>query len=122
LHQLCGIVDGAECADGGSDALVHQEAGDDDPEGVHEDKVAPVVAGLGTRVRDVEDVVVEHGGGIVEDVAVELAERDDELEGVAEGVVVGDERGGHEGQRTPEGLAGGVSDGLGAGEGADLRR
>jgi hypothetical protein len=49
--------------------------------------------------------VVEHGGCIVENVAVELAERDDELEGVAEGVVVGDKTGGDEGEGTPEGLS-----------------
>jgi hypothetical protein len=105
LHQLCRIVDGTECAHCRGDALVHEETRDDDPESIHQDKVAPVVAGLGARVRDVEDVVVEHGGGIVKDVTVELAERDDELERVAEGVVVGDEAGGNEGQRTPEGLA-----------------
>jgi hypothetical protein len=49
-------------------------------------------------------VVVEHGGGVVEDVAVELAEGDDELERVAQGVVVSDERGGDEGEGAPEGL------------------
>jgi hypothetical protein len=102
LQQLVRIVDSAECAPGCVDALDHQKARDDDPEGVHEDKVAPVVCGLGARVRDVEDVVVEHGGGVVEDVAVELAERDDELERVADGVVVGDEAGGDEGERAPE--------------------
>jgi hypothetical protein len=53
--------------------------------------------------------VVEHGGSVVEDVAVELAERDDELEGVAEGVVVGDEAGANEREGTPEGLSGKVS-------------
>lgn len=49
--------------------------------------------------------MVEHGGGVVEDVTVELAERDDELEGVAEGVVVGDEASANEREGTPEGLS-----------------
>jgi hypothetical protein len=53
--------------------------------------------------------VVEHGGRVVENVAVELAERDDELERVADGVVVGDESGADEGERAPKGLAKSVS-------------
>jgi hypothetical protein len=105
LHQLGRVVDGAECAPCRVDALDHQPTGDDDPEGVHENEVAPVVRGLGARVRNVEDVVVEHGGSVVEDIAVELAKRDNELEGVAERMVVGDEGSGNEGQRTPKGLA-----------------
>jgi hypothetical protein len=49
--------------------------------------------------------VVKHGSGVVEDVAVELTERDDQLQRVAERVIVGDEGGGNEGARTPEGLS-----------------
>jgi hypothetical protein len=67
------IVDSTECAPGSVHALRHQEAGNDDPESIHEDKVSPIVRGLRTRVGDVEDVVVEHGGCIVENIAVELA-------------------------------------------------
>ena len=104
LQQLGGIVDGAESTDGSVDALVHQVAGDDDPEGVHQHEVAPVVGGLGAGVGNVEDVVVEQRGRVVEDVTVELAQRDDELQGVAQGVVHGDEVGGEEGEGSPEGL------------------
>jgi hypothetical protein len=48
--------------------------------------------------------VVEQGRSVVQYVAVELTERDDELGGVAEGVVDGDEVGGEEGTRAPEDL------------------
>jgi hypothetical protein len=104
-NELGSIVDGAEGADCCVDTLDHQQTRDDDPEGVHEDEVSPVVGGLRARVCDVEDVMVEHGGCVVKNVAIELAERDDELERVAEGVVVGDETGGDEGEGTPEGLS-----------------
>lgn len=60
---------------------------DDDPEEVHEEVVAPKVVGLGPAVGDVKDVMVEHAGGVVEDVAVELAQRDDDLQGVTERAV-----------------------------------
>lgn len=104
LQQLRGVVDSAEGAHGGVDALVHEVAGDDDPEEVHQDKVAPVVGCLGAGVGDVEDVVVEQGRRVIQDVAVELAERDNELERVAERVVDGDQVGGDEGEGSPEGL------------------
>jgi hypothetical protein len=48
--------------------------------------------------------VVEERGGVIEYVAVELAERDDELGGVAKRVVDGDEVGGEEGAGAPEDL------------------
>jgi hypothetical protein len=105
LHQLGRVVDGAECAPGRVYALDHQPSRDDDPEGVHQDEVAPVVRGLGTRVCDVEDVVVEHGGRVVENVAIELAERDDELQRVAERVVVRNKGGGDERAGSPESLS-----------------
>jgi hypothetical protein len=47
LHDLCRIVDGVKCAPCGVHTLDHQPPGDDDPEGVHEDEVSPVVGGLG---------------------------------------------------------------------------
>jgi len=84
--------------------VVHEVGRNHDPEGVQEDKVAPVVEKLRARVRQVENVVVKQGSGVVEDVAVELAERDDELGRVAERVVDGDEVGGEEGARAPEDL------------------
>jgi hypothetical protein len=108
-HDLGRIVDGTECAPGRVHALPHEEARNDDPKGIHEHEVAPVIGGLRARVCNVEDIVVEHGGRVVEDVAVELAERDDELERVAERVVVGDENSADEGERTPEGLSHQVS-------------
>jgi len=95
-HDLGRIVHRAESTPRGADALPHQEAGNHNPESIHEHEVAPVVGGLGARVGEIVDVVVEHGGGVVQDVAVELAEGDDELEGVAHGVVVGDEGGADE--------------------------
>ena len=49
--------------------------------------------------------MVEQRGGVVQDVAVELAEGDDELGGVAQWVVDGDEVCGEVGAGTPEDLA-----------------
>jgi hypothetical protein len=49
-NELGGIVDGAERTDCRVDTLDHQQTRDDDPEGVHEDEVAPVVCGLRARV------------------------------------------------------------------------
>lgn len=54
-----------------------------DPEQIHEDVVPPEVKRLGPRVRDAVPMVVERVSRVVEDVAVELAEGDDGLEGVA---------------------------------------
>lgn len=84
--------------------MPHEVTRDDDPEGVHQDKVAPVVELLRARVRQVEDVVVEQRGSVVQDVAVELAKGDDELGRVAQRVVNGDEVGGEEGAGAPEDL------------------
>jgi hypothetical protein len=85
--------------------LPHEEARKNDPKGVHEHEIAPVIGGLRERVCHVEDIVIGHVGRVVEDVAVELAQRDDELERVAERVVVGDENSANKGERTPEGLS-----------------
>jgi hypothetical protein len=109
LQQLGGIVDSLESANGSIDTLVHQVAGDNNPESVHQDKVAPVVGGLGAGVGNIEDVVVEERGRVVENVTVELAQRDDELQRVAQRVVDGDEVGGEEGEGTPEGLRTSIS-------------
>lgn len=48
----------------------------DNPEKVHEEVVAPEVVGLWSRVGDAQVVVVEHAGGVVQDVAVDLANGD----------------------------------------------
>jgi hypothetical protein len=48
--------------------------------------------------------VVEERSRVVQDIAVELTERDNELGAVAQGVVDGDEVGGEEGAGAPEDL------------------
>lgn len=53
--------------------------------------------------------MVEERGRVVENVTVELAQRDDELQRVAQRVVDGDEVGGEEGEGTPEGLRKSIS-------------
>jgi hypothetical protein len=50
--------------------------------------------------------VIEHACRIVQNIAVQLAERNDGLEGVTERVIGCDEAGGEEGEGTPEGLPG----------------
>lgn len=77
---------------------------DDDPEEVHEEVVAPKVVGLGPAVGNVKDVMVEHAGGVVEDVAVELAQRDDDLQGVTQGAVRCDHVCHEERERSPADL------------------
>jgi hypothetical protein len=104
------------------DTAPDQDPGDDDPEAVHEDEVEPVVEGLRPRVADVEYVLVEEARGVVEDVAVELAEGDDELEGVAERVLGCDHVGCCEGEGAPKYLRGEVSMEGGRGCGCDEQR
>lgn len=77
---------------------------DDDPEEVHEEVVAPKVVGLGPAVGNVKDVMVEHAGGVVEDVAVELAQGDDDLQGVTQGAVHCDHVCHEERERSPADL------------------
>lgn len=50
--------------------------------------------------------MVEHAGRIVENAAVDLAGRDDDLEGVAQGVRGCDQSGDDEAERAPEELRG----------------
>lgn len=76
--------------------------GDDDPEEVAEEVVGPEVKGLGAAVLDALDDDGVGGGGVVEDVAVELAEADDELQGVAQGGAGDDAPGADEGEGAPE--------------------
>jgi hypothetical protein len=71
------------------------------PDEVHEEIVAPEVQELGARVRDLRVVVVEHAGCVVEDQAVDLADADDDLERVSEGVRVCDEEGYDEADGAP---------------------
>lgn len=81
---------------------MHQDAGDDHPEDVEEAKVKVVVVRAGVAVGG----ALNHRGQVVEDTAVELAERDDQLSNVARGRVVIHGLGGEEGQGTPGELYG----------------
>lgn len=87
---------------GGTDALKDQGTGDDDPEGVAQEVVGPEIVVLGPAV---VFLVHEHGegaGGVVQDVAIDLADADDELERVAQGVAGHDGVGDEEGDGAPE--------------------
>lgn len=66
------------------DRVVHQDAGNNHPEDVEETKVEVVVVRVGVAMGR----ALNHGSGVVEDAAVELTERDDELGDVAGGSVV----------------------------------
>jgi hypothetical protein len=85
---------------GGSFA-VPLTARENHPNEVHEEVVSPEVQKLGSRVRDLRVVVIEHAGCVVENQAVDLAHADDDLEGVAERVRVCDEEGYDETDRAP---------------------
>jgi len=71
------------------------------PNEVHEEVVTPEVQKLGSRVRDLRVVVIEHAGCVVENQAVDLAHADDDLEGVAQRVRVCDEEGYDKADRAP---------------------
>lgn len=49
-------------------------AWNDNPDEVHEEKVAPEIVGFRPTVCQVLVVMIEHAGGIVENVAIYLAE------------------------------------------------
>lgn len=66
------------------DRVVHQDARNNHPEDIEESKVEVVVVRVGVAVGR----ALNHGCGVVEDAAIELAERDDELGDVAGGFVV----------------------------------
>jgi len=51
----------------------HLTAWDDDPDEVHEEKVAPEIVGFRPTICQVLVVMVEHAGGIVENIAINLA-------------------------------------------------
>ena len=104
LQQLGGVVDSTESANGSINALVHEVTRNENPEEVHEHEVAPEVGSLRASVGYIEDVVVEQRSRVVQDVAIELAKRDDELQRVTKRVVDSDQVGGDEGEGSPEGL------------------
>jgi hypothetical protein len=86
------------------DALVEQRAGNDHPDGVDDDIVEPEVDGLGAAVQGVVVVHVEGVGGIVQHAAVDLAQRDDGLDGVAVRALARNQVDCEEGQGTPQEL------------------
>jgi hypothetical protein len=106
VKQLLRPVERREGPRGGRHAVADEDEGYDDPEGVHQDKVSPVVRSLWPRVGETQHALVEQARRVVQHVAVELAERYDDLEGVTERVVDGDERGREKRERAPGGLEG----------------
>lgn len=71
-------------------------AADDHPDKVEEEVVEPEVVPLGPAV-----LLVKEARAVVQDVAVDLAHRDDELEGVPRGVLRRDAVRDEEGQGAP---------------------
>lgn len=105
LHALLGGLDGLELRKGTgdlADAGEDEPRGDDDPEEVAEEVVGPEVDALRAAVDDLVDDLVEGAGGVVQDVAVELAQADDDLERVAHGQVLDNAVGAEEGEGAPE--------------------
>ena len=83
-------------------ALPDQQQRNDDPEGVAKEVICEEIESLGSAVTCELHPVVKGTGGVVEDITVELAEADDYLQWVAEGVVGRDEVSADEGERPPE--------------------
>ena len=71
------------------------------PNEIHKEVIAPEIQKFWTRIGDLGIVVIEHASSIVEDQAVDLADADDDLEGVAERVREGDEVGYDEAEGAP---------------------
>ena len=76
------------------------------PDKVHEEVVTPKVQKLRSAVSNLLVVVVEHAGSIVEYKTINLSNRDNDLERVAEGMLSGDECGNNKAQWTPGKLFG----------------
>lgn len=91
----------AESVGGVLDAGPDQGGWNDEPEEVHHEVVHPEVKELWAGVDDALVVVVEHGGGVVEDDTVELAGGDNDLDWVAERVSGGDHAGDNKAQWSP---------------------
>lgn len=71
------------------------------PDEVHKEVIEPEVVRLGSAIDQAEEVFVERISRIVENVAVNLAEGDDQLQGLTEGVLDGDIVGDEERKRSP---------------------
>ena len=58
----------------------------DDPEKIHEKVIHPKIVRLWTAVIDTFEIKIEHTGGIVQNVAVELSQGDYGLKWVSQGM------------------------------------
>jgi hypothetical protein len=104
LHRLLHLRQRHKRPPARVDSVDNQNTWEDDPESIHQDKVSPEVCCLRPRVAQIENIVVEHAGSIVQDVAVELPKGHDDLEGISERVVDSDKSSGHERHRAPKDL------------------
>jgi hypothetical protein len=59
----------------------------DDPESIHEYKVPIVVVRLGAGVHLAEQLLVKDACGVVENIAIKLAEGNDDLKGMTERMI-----------------------------------
>lgn len=84
------------------DARSDEQQGNDNPEEVAEEVVSPEVESLRSAVDNVVDDLLESADSIVENITIQLAQADDDLEGVAERVVGDDEVDAEKGHGTPE--------------------
>lgn len=73
----------------------------DNPKCIHEHKVSPEIERLRARIAHVKNVMIEHAGRIIQNIAIYLAERDKSLERMAETMVFGNHTGHNEGERAP---------------------
>lgn len=73
----------------------------DDPDEVHEEEIEPEIIRFWSAIDQIFVVQFEEVGGVIKNVAVNLAQRDDSLERIAERVVGYDQIAHVESQRTP---------------------
>lgn len=86
---------------GSSDTLTQW---DDDPESIHKYKVPIVVVRLGSRVGVAQEIIVKNTGSVVEDIAVKLTQRHDDLQWMTKRMI-GQNHVSHNGRQwTPEHL------------------
>lgn len=102
LLGLLSSLDLGKSPDSLPDALDEQRHGDHDPDKVAEEVVPPEVEALGTAVDDLEDALAEEAGTIVEEVAVDLAQADDELQRESDRVVLDGGPGQEKREGTPD--------------------
>ena len=79
-------------------------SGDDYPNNVHSKVIDPKVVCFGPTVNDILVVEIKHASRIVKDISVDLAQRYQCLEWVAERVPGGDRKSNKIGERTPADL------------------